>query len=72
MASNGKHLVSSILYNQLKKDKDLNQLINVECAFKPTQLHYIKFEAKPVRGLPQWHHGKGEKGWVFMDEVCVN
>jgi hypothetical protein len=55
-----------------KKDKDLNQLINTECNFKPTQLHYIKFEAKPVSGLPQWHHGKGEKAWVFMDEVCVN
>jgi hypothetical protein len=55
-----------------KKDKDINQLIDVECTFLPAQLQYIKFEAKTVSSLPQWHQGKGEKGWVFMDEVCVN
>jgi hypothetical protein len=56
----------------LQKDKAVNQLINAECTFPPTALQYIKFEAKPVSTLPQWHRGKGEKGWVFMDEVFVN
>ena len=55
-----------------QKDKAVNQLINAECTFPPTSLQYIKFEAKPVGALPPWHRGKGDKGWVFMDEVFVN
>jgi hypothetical protein len=30
---------------------------------------YIEIEAFPVSVLPKWHPGKGEKGWVFVDEV---
>lgn len=30
---------------------------------------YYKVVAKPVARLPQWHNGKGEKGWVFVDEM---
>jgi hypothetical protein len=26
----------------------------------------------PVSKLPAWHPGKGDKGWVFTDEVFVN
>ncbi|TKK69207.1 hypothetical protein FC093_07780 [Ilyomonas limi] len=55
-----------------QKDKDANRLISAECTFPPTALQYIKFEAKPVEALPAWHRGKGDKGWVFMDEVFVN
>lgn len=55
-----------------QKDKTVNQLIDAECSFSPVSLQYIKFEAVPVSTLPQWHRGKGEKGWVFMDEVFVN
>ena len=54
------------------KDKEVNQLLNAKCTFSPTSLQYIKFEVKPVSALPHWHRGKGEKAWVFMDEVCVN
>jgi uncharacterized membrane protein len=30
---------------------------------------YIEIEAIPVGVLPRWHPGKGEKAWVFVDEV---
>ena len=40
--------------------------------FKPTELKYIKLLLKPVAKLPPWHAGKGQKGWVFVDEVFVN
>ena len=30
---------------------------------------YYKVIAKPVARLPQWHNGKGEKGWIFIDEI---
>lgn len=40
--------------------------------FNPTELRYMKVIAKPIKKLPNWHNSKGEKGWVFIDEVIVN
>lgn len=35
----------------------------------PGKYKYIEMEAIPVSKLPQWHDGKGDKAWVFVDEV---
>ncbi|HQS24816.1 MAG: hypothetical protein B7Y11_06795 [Sphingobacteriia bacterium 24-36-13] len=43
-----------------------------EINFAPTSLKYIKVIAVPIAVLPKWHPGKGDKGWVFVDEVYVN
>lgn len=32
----------------------------------------IKFIAKPIYKLPEWHPAKGKPSWVFVDEVFVN
>lgn len=45
---------------------------NFECTFKPVTVKYVKVVANPVDKLPAWHQGKGQKGWVFVDEVLVN
>lgn len=33
--------------------------------------NYIKVSLKPLSRLPAWHQGKGQKGWVFIDEVYL-
>jgi len=43
-----------------------------EINFAPNNLKYLKVIAVPVGKLPSWHPGKGDKGWVFVDEVYVN
>lgn len=43
-----------------------------EINFAPISLKYIKVIAVPIAVLPKWHPGKGDKGWVFVDEVYVN
>lgn len=43
-----------------------------ELSFAPVTIKYLKVIAVPVAKLPKWHPGKGEKGWVFTDEVFVN
>ena len=43
-----------------------------EVKFSPTKLKWIKLVAVPVSKLPAWHPGKGDKGWVFVDEILVN
>lgn len=43
-----------------------------ECKFKTATIKYIKIIANPVVKLPAWHPGKGDKAWIFFDEVLVN
>ena len=43
-----------------------------ELSFAPVTVKYLKIVAVPVSKLPAWHPGKGDKGWVFSDEVFVN
>lgn len=40
--------------------------------FLPRQVSCLKVVAVPVNKLPAWHRGKGDKGWVFADEIFVN
>jgi len=43
-----------------------------ELSFTPVTMKYLKVIAVPVAKLPVWHPGKGDKGWVFADEIFVN
>jgi uncharacterized membrane protein len=43
-----------------------------DCSFKPVSVKYIKLISTPVAKLPAWHPGKGDKGWLFVDEVFIN
>ena len=43
-----------------------------ECKFNTTTVKYIKIIGNPVAKLPAWHPGKGEKAWIFVDEILVN
>jgi len=43
-----------------------------ECSFEPRQITVLKIVAKPVMKLPDWHPGKGQNGWVFIDELFFN
>lgn len=44
----------------------------IKCSFNKTSVSCIKLIITPVKKLPAWHPGKGEKAWVFADEVFVN
>jgi uncharacterized membrane protein len=65
-------LLGSITPKQPTKDMVAAQNLALQCSFAPTNVKIIKFLAEPVHKLPAWHAGKGQKGWVFMDEVFVN
>lgn len=49
-----------------------NFTTNFECRFAPATVKYVKIVATPVAKLPKWHPGKGEKAWIFVDEILVN
>ncbi|HEU4551664.1 MAG TPA: c-type cytochrome domain-containing protein [Chitinophaga sp.] len=46
--------------------------IRIDCPFQTTNLGYIKIVAKPLPKLPGWHAAKGQKAWLFADEILVN
>jgi hypothetical protein len=36
---------------------------------KPGKYPYIEIEMLTLKSLPEWHQEKGQKGFVFLDEV---
>jgi hypothetical protein len=65
-------LIKKVKYNPLaEKDKKDNIEVN---AYKiidipPSKYKYYKVGATNETKLPTWHQGKGEKAWLFIDEV---
>ncbi|MEP6682299.1 MAG: FN3 associated domain-containing protein [Parafilimonas sp.] len=53
-------------------EKSGQENLAVKCSFNKTSVSYIKLLVTPVKSLPVWHAGKGEKAWVFVDEIFVN
>jgi hypothetical protein len=51
----------------LKYSPVRNRIFTV--AIKPGLYRYMRVQADPVSKLPAWHRGKGDRGWVFVDEV---
>lgn len=43
-----------------------------ECKLNTAPVKYLKLIVTPVAKLPAWHQGKGDKAWIFVDEVLVN
>jgi len=43
-----------------------------ELTFAATTAKCMKINVIPVSSLPQWHRGKGDKGWAFVDEIFLN
>lgn len=50
-------------------EKDKNGIVTHELVFEPLQARYVKFIAKPEYSLPAWHWGKGDPGFIFVDEI---
>lgn len=60
------------VYPQQPAKLEFPSLKGFECAFSPKQVRVLKLVGKSVQKLPAWHPGKGDKGWLFIDEVFVN
>lgn len=48
---------------------EMQRLKFVSLDLQPGTYGYIKVVARPVARLPEWHSGKGQKGWLFIDEL---
>lgn len=44
----------------------------IELEFNPHITKQLKVIVTPIPALPKWHEAKGQKGWVFIDEILIN
>ncbi|MEP7109892.1 MAG: FN3 associated domain-containing protein [Ferruginibacter sp.] len=65
------HLVKKINPEQPVKELP-GYMKGYDLNFKPVKEKYLKVVVIPVGKLPAWHKSKGEKGWVFVDEIFLN
>ena len=40
--------------------------------FPETSARYLRVEAQTVNPIPEWHGARGKKGFLFVDEICVD
>jgi hexosaminidase len=50
--------------------KDQEQLISVPFYYD-CKARFVKVRAVNARKLPDWHPGKGEPAWLFVDEIIA-
>jgi hexosaminidase len=55
------------LDNELPITNDFTATLN-----RPLKTRYIRVEAINIGVCPDWHTGKGQKAWIFADEIVVN
>lgn len=68
---NNLKLLGSITPKQPDKSEAV-YLRGYECTFAAQTVKYLRVVGTPVLKLPGWHPGKGDKGWLFVDEILFN
>ncbi len=54
------------------KQMEGSSIGGINIPLTPGSYACYKIMVMPVPHLPQWHPGKGEKGWFFIDEIFFN
>ena len=54
-------------FQKNNKDQVRSDVIHIPLKSQPFK--YYKIEAQNLLRIPDWHPGKGERGWLFIDEI---
>ena len=72
----GKNKGKLVLLKTLQPDQPSGDkpgyLFGYNLQFDSTEVDCLKLVVVPVSKLPSWHRGKGEQGWIFIDEIFLN
>ncbi len=55
-----------------KDESNAVQIDGININIEPSFYKWYKIVAKNVSRLPSWHPGKGDKAWIFIDEIFFN
>jgi hypothetical protein len=67
-SSTDTRLIKSMKIDQPLVDEP-QRMEGLKVPIPASKYSYYKLVVRPVAKLPQWHGGKGKKGWVMVDEV---
>jgi hexosaminidase len=72
LSPDGKHWHSiNEYYNPAGQRADEPVIQPFSHAFPPTEARYVRVIGKSIGVCPDWHVGKGQKCWIFADEIVV-
>ena len=54
------------------KETDANRIYTHTLTFDPVKTRYVKVTALSEKNIPAWHGGKGNPGFLFVDEIVLN
>ncbi|GAB5524064.1 MAG: hypothetical protein Roseis2KO_19360 [Roseivirga sp.] len=54
-----------------QKQTDASGKVYYRLSTSGQKFRYIKLVIQPLKNLPAWHLGKGNAGWIFLDEIIV-
>lgn len=54
------------------KDTDRNGLYEHRYTFSPVKARYVRVTAESEKSIPDWHGGKGNYGFLFVDEIAID
>lgn len=63
-------VVATEEYPPMEQDSP-NGVYTHTLTFEPTQAQYIRVIATSEKSIPHWHGGKGNRGFLFVDEIEV-
>lgn len=55
-----------------KAEKNVVRVEGLKIEMQPSTHKWYKVVVKNLDRLPSWHPGKGEKAWIFIDEIFFN
>lgn len=64
-------LLGTLRPKQPVNDKDGSYQTGFTCSFPAQVVSDFRLVVKGVNPLPAWHPGKGQKAWVFLDEIFI-
>lgn len=64
-------LLQKIQPKQPQKQES-GRIEGIQAALNGKPYRVVKVVARPVAKLPTWHPGKGQPGWIFVDEILFN
>src|SRR5574344_94840 len=53
-------------------ESDRNGLYNHTISFPAEKAKFVKIKIAPEHKIPEWHGGKGNNGFLFIDEIEIN
>ena len=72
LSDDGENFVT-VVNNEIpaQAESEPNEIYNHSYDFEPATARYIKVKATPEHKIPEWHGGKGNPAFLFVDEIVV-